>query len=78
MILSACSKLLIHFFVCVQGEPCFNSGHCEVTWNDFRCHCSINFSGQLCETRLWCVDSPCADGTRCVDLHDGYECKFLK
>uniref|UniRef100_A0A3P8WML0 Protein crumbs homolog 1-like n=1 Tax=Cynoglossus semilaevis TaxID=244447 RepID=A0A3P8WML0_CYNSE len=57
-----------------KGEPCFNSGHCEVTWNDFRCHCSINFSGQLCETRLWCVDSPCADGTRCVDLHDGYEC----
>uniref|UniRef100_A0A3B4U8B4 Protein crumbs homolog 1-like n=1 Tax=Seriola dumerili TaxID=41447 RepID=A0A3B4U8B4_SERDU len=57
-----------------KDEPCFNGGQCQVTWNDFKCDCSINYSGRLCETRLWCVDNPCFDGVRCVDLQDGYEC----
>ncbi|TKS78021.1 Protein crumbs -like protein 1 [Collichthys lucidus] len=57
-----------------KGEPCFNGGRCQVTWNDFKCNCSINYSGRLCETRLWCVDNPCTEGVRCVDLIDGYEC----
>uniref|UniRef100_A0A3Q3SP49 Crumbs cell polarity complex component 2 n=1 Tax=Mastacembelus armatus TaxID=205130 RepID=A0A3Q3SP49_9TELE len=57
-----------------KDEPCLNGGLCQVTWNDFRCNCSIKYSGWLCETRLWCVDSPCFDGVRCVDLQDGYEC----
>uniref|UniRef100_A0A3B4Z0X8 Protein crumbs homolog 1-like n=1 Tax=Stegastes partitus TaxID=144197 RepID=A0A3B4Z0X8_9TELE len=57
-----------------KDEPCFNGGQCQVTWNDFRCDCSINYSGRLCETRLWCIDKPCFDGVRCMDLQDGYEC----
>ncbi|XP_040010213.1 protein crumbs homolog 1-like isoform X3 [Xiphias gladius] len=57
-----------------KDEPCFNGGQCQVTWNDFKCNCSINYSGRLCETRRWCVDNPCFDGVRCVDLQDGYEC----
>ncbi|XP_038559419.1 protein crumbs homolog 1-like [Micropterus salmoides] len=57
-----------------KDEPCFNGGHCQVTWNDFKCNCSINYSGRLCETRLWCVDNPCLEAVRCADLQDGYEC----
>ncbi|KAM4607826.1 protein crumbs homolog 2-like [Polymixia lowei] len=57
-----------------KGEPCLNGGQCEVTWNDFQCDCPVNFSGRICETRLWCVDNPCFRGGRCVDLPDGYEC----
>ncbi|CAJ1068708.1 protein crumbs homolog 1-like [Xyrichtys novacula] len=57
-----------------KEEPCLNGGQCQVTWNDFKCDCSIKYSGRLCETRLWCVDKPCIDGVRCVDLQDGYEC----
>ncbi|XP_069022251.1 LOW QUALITY PROTEIN: protein crumbs homolog 1-like [Embiotoca jacksoni] len=57
-----------------KDEPCFNAGRCRVTWNEFRCDCSANYSGRLCETRLWCVDAPCLDGVSCVDLQDGYEC----
>ncbi|KAK0145884.1 Protein crumbs 1 [Merluccius polli] len=57
-----------------KSEPCLNGGQCKVTWNDFLCSCPENFSGRLCETRLWCVEKPCPTGGRCVDLPDGYEC----
>lgn len=66
-----CVVVVVH----AQDEPCYNGGQCVITWNDFRCDCSINYSGQLCDTRVWCVDNPCSDGVRCVDLLDGYECK---
>ncbi|KAK5931764.1 hypothetical protein CgunFtcFv8_003534 [Champsocephalus gunnari] len=57
-----------------KGQPCFNGGQCQITWNDFQCNCSVKYSGLLCETRLWCVDRPCSERVRCVDLQDGYEC----
>jgi len=60
-----------------QSEPCLNGGRCEVTWNHFLCSCPKNFSGRLCETRLWCVEEPCLAGARCMDLADGYECNFI-
>ncbi|XP_061133570.1 protein crumbs homolog 1-like [Syngnathus typhle] len=57
-----------------KNEPCLNDGKCQIIWNDFKCDCSINFSGRLCERRLWCVENPCFEGGQCVDLWDGYEC----
>lgn len=62
-------------FVGAQDEPCLNNGSCQITWNDFNCSCPADFSGRLCETRLWCVNRPCFHGAHCVDLPDGYECK---
>ncbi|XP_048877479.1 protein crumbs homolog 2-like [Brienomyrus brachyistius] len=57
-----------------QGVLCRNNGLCLVTWNDFVCSCNENFTGKTCETRLWCAGMPCATGSRCVDMADGYEC----
>ena len=56
-------------------EPCHNGGECTITWNDFACSCPESFTGQTCETRVWCVSDPCIMGSQCVDLTDGYECK---
>ncbi|XP_054630679.1 protein crumbs homolog 1-like [Dunckerocampus dactyliophorus] len=57
-----------------KNEPCANGGECQITWNDFKCDCPIQFSGRLCQKRLWCVDNPCSGRGQCVDLWDGYEC----
>ncbi|KAL4609344.1 protein crumbs 2-like [Arapaima gigas] len=57
-----------------QAEPCHHGGKCSVTWNDFMCFCTVNFTGRTCETHMWCPSKPCAKGGRCVDLPDGYEC----
>ncbi|KAI1900651.1 hypothetical protein AGOR_G00052110 [Albula goreensis] len=57
-----------------QVGPCQNGGKCTITWNDFACKCPLNFTGRMCETRVWCVSDPCVMGGRCVDLPDGYEC----
>ncbi|XP_051532915.1 protein crumbs homolog 2a [Myxocyprinus asiaticus] len=55
-------------------QPCLNGGECTVTWNDFTCSCTRDFTGKTCETRVWCVSDPCVNGGRCVDLFDGFEC----
>ncbi|XP_051524826.1 protein crumbs homolog 2b [Myxocyprinus asiaticus] len=70
------SNLLKH---CVSDQmckmrPCQNGGKCQVIWNDFVCSCPLNYTGKACDTRVWCVSDPCVQGSRCVDLPDGYEC----
>ncbi|KTG34823.1 hypothetical protein cypCar_00018775 [Cyprinus carpio] len=55
-------------------EPCLNGGECKVTWNDFTCSCSRDFTGKTCETLVWCVSDPCVNGGRCLELLDGFEC----
>ncbi|XP_056628217.1 protein crumbs homolog 2b [Triplophysa dalaica] len=55
-------------------KPCQNGGNCFDVWNDFECHCPLNFSGKTCDTPVWCVSNPCVPGSRCLDLPDGYEC----
>ncbi|KPP78272.1 protein crumbs 2-like [Scleropages formosus] len=57
-----------------QAEPCLNGGKCTVTWNNFVCFCTVNFTGRTCETRMWCPSKPCAKGGHCMDLPGGYEC----
>ncbi|XP_048369306.1 protein crumbs homolog 2 isoform X1 [Sphaerodactylus townsendi] len=57
-----------------KPEPCFNGGHCTVTWNDFICSCTANFTGKSCEERVWCESEPCSQATTCVDVPSGYVC----
>ncbi|XP_076126121.1 protein crumbs homolog 2b [Alosa pseudoharengus] len=57
-----------------KARPCQNGGVCNMTWNDFMCECPFNYTGKMCETRVWCVSDPCVMGSQCVDLSDGYEC----
>lgn len=61
----------------LQVEPCLNGGECKVTWNDFTCSCSRDFTGKTCETRVWCVSDPCVNGGRCLELLDGFECMLI-
>ncbi|NXX93749.1 CRUM1 protein, partial [Centropus bengalensis] len=57
-----------------KSEPCQNGGSCIVTWNDFHCSCPANFTGKLCEERVWCESDPCPEATSCVDVVAGYVC----
>ncbi|KAM6985160.1 protein crumbs homolog 2a [Aplochiton taeniatus] len=57
-----------------QAGPCLHKGVCHITWNDFSCSCSKEYTGKTCDTRVWCVGDPCVAGGQCVDLADGYEC----
>ncbi|XP_014328981.2 protein crumbs homolog 2-like [Xiphophorus maculatus] len=57
-----------------KTKPCQNGGECTVTFNDFTCSCSEEYTGKNCQTRVWCVSNPCAHGGLCVDLPNGYEC----
>uniref|UniRef100_A0A3B3U8B1 Protein crumbs homolog 1-like n=1 Tax=Poecilia latipinna TaxID=48699 RepID=A0A3B3U8B1_9TELE len=53
-----------------KDNHCLNNGQCQVTWNDFMCVCPSNFSGRLCETRLWCIEKPCFEGKLRTDLEE--------
>uniref|UniRef100_A0A3Q3T0A3 Crumbs cell polarity complex component 2 n=1 Tax=Mastacembelus armatus TaxID=205130 RepID=A0A3Q3T0A3_9TELE len=57
-------------------KPCQNRGECIITFNDFKCSCSVDYTGKTCETRVWCISDPCVKGGYCVDLPDGYECVY--
>uniref|UniRef100_A0A8C6ZXT3 CRUM1 protein n=1 Tax=Nothoprocta perdicaria TaxID=30464 RepID=A0A8C6ZXT3_NOTPE len=57
-----------------KSEPCQNGGTCIVTWNDFHCNCPANFTGKICEERVWCESDPCPEATTCTDVPAGYVC----
>ncbi|XP_056260248.1 protein crumbs homolog 2a [Seriola aureovittata] len=59
-----------------KTEPCQNGGECTITFNDFTCSCLEEYTGKICERRVWCVSDPCVNGGHCVDLDDGYECVY--
>ncbi|KAG9477942.1 hypothetical protein GDO78_013110, partial [Eleutherodactylus coqui] len=57
-----------------QSSPCKNNGTCTVTWNDFTCKCSVNFTGPTCEEPVWCQQRPCPLESTCKDFPGGYTC----
>nr|XP_033817057.1 protein crumbs homolog 2 isoform X1 [Geotrypetes seraphini] len=57
-----------------NSKPCKNQGMCNVTWNDFYCHCPANFTGKTCEERVWCESNPCPEFTTCKNVPGGYVC----
>ncbi|KAM5146577.1 protein crumbs homolog 2-like [Mantella aurantiaca] len=58
---------------CKSG-PCKNEGTCAVTWNEFTCTCSVNFTGATCEEPVWCYRRPCPADSKCRDIPGGYTC----
>ncbi|XP_050294344.1 protein crumbs isoform X2 [Anthonomus grandis grandis] len=57
-----------------KDNPCSHNGHCEVTWNDYRCLCPRGFKGKTCNELEFCELEGCPDGAICRNLEDGYEC----
>ncbi|XP_068104249.1 protein crumbs homolog 2 isoform X1 [Hyperolius riggenbachi] len=57
-----------------KSVPCKNNGTCVVTWNEFTCTCSANFTGPTCEEPVWCHRSPCPANSTCQDIPGGYTC----
>ncbi|XP_077325020.1 protein crumbs homolog 1-like isoform X1 [Lithobates pipiens] len=57
-----------------KSHPCKNDGTCAVTWNEFTCTCSANFTGVTCEEPVWCHRRPCPADNVCQDIPGGYTC----
>ncbi|XP_069465563.1 protein crumbs homolog 1-like isoform X2 [Ambystoma mexicanum] len=57
-----------------RSGPCKNGGNCTVTWNDFDCDCTSNYTGKTCEELVWCESHPCPRGTDCQNVPGGYMC----
>ncbi|XP_034047732.1 protein crumbs homolog 2-like [Thalassophryne amazonica] len=57
-------------------KPCLNGADCTITFNDFSCSCLEEYTGKMCERRVWCSSHPCVNAGHCVDLPDGYECVY--
>ncbi|EGW04608.1 Crumbs-like 2 [Cricetulus griseus] len=55
-----------------KPNPCFNGGTCHITWNDFYCTCSDNFTGPTCAQQLWCPSQPCLPPATCEEVPDGF------
>lgn len=70
------SCLLIGTLTLPQPNPCFNGGTCLLTWNDFYCTCSDNFTGPTCAQQLWCPSQPCFPPATCEEVPDGFVCEF--
>lgn len=53
--------------------PCKNEGTCEaIDLVVFRCHCTIHYTGDYCETALDpCHSNPCKLGTQCESIGPG-------
>ncbi|XP_007934920.1 protein crumbs homolog 2 [Orycteropus afer afer] len=57
-----------------SSDPCLHGGTCLVTWNDFHCTCSTNFTGPTCAQQLWCPGQPCLPPATCEEVPDGFVC----
>lgn len=77
-LLFACDGAVSCYSPCFppQMKPC-EHGECTITFNDFTCSCPEEYTGKTCRTRVWCVSHPCVNGGHCVDLPEGYECKYI-
>ncbi|XP_075227942.1 cell polarity complex component crumbs isoform X2 [Lycorma delicatula] len=56
------------------SNPCQHDGVCEITWNDFICHCTRGYKGKECEEMEFCQLKNCPPGSVCRNLNYGYEC----
>ncbi|EDV21487.1 uncharacterized protein TRIADDRAFT_9199, partial [Trichoplax adhaerens] len=51
-----------------RSRPCKNNATCipsKSSTTMFTCSCLTNFTGEVCETALVCLSSPCLQGTTC-------------
>ncbi|KAK9871195.1 hypothetical protein WA026_011476 [Henosepilachna vigintioctopunctata] len=57
-----------------RSNPCMRGGTCEVTWNDYKCHCLRGSKGKNCNELEFCEIETCPSGSECKNLEDGFEC----
>lgn len=57
-----------------RSNPCHNNGVCSVTWNDYKCKCTLGYKGKQCQEMEFCQLQDCPLGSECRNLNHGYEC----
>lgn len=54
---------------------CYNDAFCETLEQDYTCHCTIGYTGELCDAEIdECMSNPCRAGSTCLDRLAMYEC----
>ncbi|CAD5215095.1 unnamed protein product [Bursaphelenchus xylophilus] len=64
---------------CIHGNlECKNNGTCGWNGNGSLCDCPWGYSGDSCETKEGCADTPCLNGGTCFNINiTDYECGCL-
>ncbi|XP_073829879.1 uncharacterized protein isoform X3 [Musca autumnalis] len=56
-------------------EPCV-FGRCELTTNNFKCHCQPGYMGTTCEQKQKpCSENPCEGRGVCIERNGGFFCR---
>ncbi|CAL1282862.1 unnamed protein product [Larinioides sclopetarius] len=57
-----------------RSNPCLNNGKCKVEGKNFKCECTLPYTGPTCKDDI-CTMNPCLNGGTCKINGTSFQCK---